>query len=146
MTRMRRVRLRTGSIAAVVCGVLACLAPVSIGAARGVALPHELRVDLAEWAAVPSDGVVSAGPVRLEVRNAGLLDHELAIVPTRSWGGELRIRDGQAVVGEVAARPILVRPGQVRSAEFFLRPGFYLLLDDLRGHYAAGAAVPIVVL
>jgi hypothetical protein len=39
----------------------------------------------------------------------------------------------------------VVAPGEKRSAPIDLDPGFYVLLDNLRGHYAAGAAVAIVV-
>jgi hypothetical protein len=45
----------------------------------------------------------------------------------------------------VAAPPIVVAPGERRSARVDLAPGFYVLLDNLRGHYSAGAAVSIVV-
>jgi hypothetical protein len=99
---------------------------------------------VSEWAVVPSDGVVSAGALRLTVENFGRLRHELEIVPTERWGQKLPIRSGRAV-GEVAASPIVVAPGEKRSARVDLAPGFYVLLDNLRGHYAAGAAVAIVV-
>jgi hypothetical protein len=38
-----------------------------------------------------------------------------------------------------------VRPGQTRSAQLDLAPNSYALLDNIRGHYAAGGAVSIVV-
>jgi hypothetical protein len=104
----------------------------------------ELQVAVTEWAVIPSDGLVSAGPVQLTVENFGRLRHELEIVPTQRWGQKLPIRRGRAV-GEVAAPPIVVAPGQKRSARVDLAPGSYVLLDNLRGHYAAGAAVAIVV-
>jgi hypothetical protein len=78
------------------------------------------------------------------VQNFGELRHELDIVPTQRWGQKLGVRNGRAV-GENAAPPIVVAPGETRSAEVKLDPGFYILLDNLRGHYAAGAAVAIVV-
>lgn len=137
--------LRTGLTVAIVCALLASLPPSSGWAAQTVAPAHELRVDLTEWAAVPSHGVVSAGPLRLKIANAGRLFHELEIVPTRTWGEPLRVRDGRAV-GEPAARPIVVAPGKSHSAWVVLRPGFYVLVDNIPGHYAAGAAVSIVVL
>jgi hypothetical protein len=105
---------------------------------------HQLQVGVTEWAVTPSDGIVSAGPVRLTVENFGRLRHELEIVPTQRWGQKLPVRSGRAI-GEVVARPIVVRPGEKRSAQVDLDPGFYVLLDNLRGHYAAGAAVAIVV-
>jgi uncharacterized cupredoxin-like copper-binding protein len=105
---------------------------------------HQLRVELVEWAVIPSNGLVAAGPLRVKVANDGQLRHELDIVPTESWGQKLRVRDGRAV-GEDAAAPIVVAPGQTRSARINLAPGYYVLLDNIRGHYAAGGAVSIVV-
>ena len=83
---------------------------------------HQLRVDMTEWAVIPSDGVVAAGPLRVKVANVGQLRHELDIVPTESWGQKLRIRNGRAV-GENAAAPIVVAPGQTRSARMTSPPG-----------------------
>jgi hypothetical protein len=80
----------------------------------------------------------------VKVANVGLLRHELDIVPTESWGQKLRIRNGRAV-GEDVAAPIVVAPGQTRATRINLAPGYYVLLDNIRGHYAAGGAVSIVV-
>jgi hypothetical protein len=131
-------------LGALILTVAALAAPAWGGGEQGSVAAHRLRVDLSEWAVVPSHGVVSAGPLRLTVANFGQLRHELEIVPTERWGQKLPIRGGRAV-GEVAAPPIVVRPGEQRSARVDLAPGFYLLLDNLRGHYAAGAAIAIVV-
>ena len=129
---------------ALILAVAALAGPAWGGAEHGSVATHRLHVDLSEWAVVPSDGVVSAGRLRLTVENFGRLRHELEIVPTERWGQKLPIRGGRAV-GEVAAPPIVVAPGQKRAALVNLAPGFYVLLDNLRGHYAAGTAVAIVV-
>jgi uncharacterized cupredoxin-like copper-binding protein len=135
---------RTGTVAALIF-VLAAFVGLSSGsAARTPALTHTLHVDLTEWAVVPSQGLVSSGPLRLTVQNYGRLRHELDIIPTRKWGQTLVIRSGRAV-GTVAARPIVVAPGQTRSASVSLAPGSYVLLDNIPGHYAAGTAVSIIV-
>jgi uncharacterized cupredoxin-like copper-binding protein len=135
---------RTGTVAALIF-VLAAFVGLSSGsAAPAPTLAHTLHVDLTEWAVVPSQGLVAAGPLRLTVENYGRLRHELEIIPTRKWGQELVIRNGRAV-GESAARPIVVTPGQTRSARVSLAPGSYVLLDNIRGHYAAGTAVSILV-
>jgi hypothetical protein len=126
--------------------VLAAIATATAGAGsqRAALSAHHLRVQIGEWAVIPSDGRVPAGRLRVVVQNFGQLRHELDIVPTERWGQKLPVRNGRAV-GENAAPPIVVAPGETRSAEVKLDPGFYVLLDNLRGHYAAGAAVAIVV-
>jgi hypothetical protein len=141
---MQAVHRRPWLLGALALAVAALAGPAWGGAEHTSVATYRLHVDVSEWAVVPSDGVVSAGTLRLTVENFGRLRHELDIVPTERWGQKLPIRSGRAV-GELAAPPIVVAPGEKRSARVNLAPGFYVLLDNLRGHYAAGAAVSIVV-
>jgi hypothetical protein len=129
-----------------VLALIAALAALAGPAAGGAATPtpaHKLHVDLTEWAVVPSQGLVSSGILRLTVQNYGRLAHELDVIPTAWWGQPLFVRDGRAA-DEPAIRPVVVRPGQTRSLRVYLPPGSYVLLDNLRGHYAAGGAVSII--
>ena len=135
---------RAWLVAALVLAVAAVAGPAWGGAGKASVATHRLQVGVTEWAVIPSAGRVSAGKLRLTVENVGLIRHEIAIVPTQRWGQKLPIRSGRAVA-EVAAPPIVVAPGERRSARVDLAPGFYVLLDNLRGHYSAGAAVSIVV-
>jgi hypothetical protein len=136
------VSRRTVSVLSLVLA-LAVLALPSVGAAGQTAVPRTLEVDLTEWAVVPSHGFVAAGPLHLTVVNAGVLRHKLAIVPTGWWGENVPILRGR-VAREHASPALLVAPGQRRSAQVYLPPGSYLLVDDVRGHYALGAAVHIL--
>jgi hypothetical protein len=135
---------RPGLLGALVLGVAVLAGPAWAGAGNAPVATHRLQVGVTEWAVIPSDGVVSAGVLRLTIENFGRIRHEIEIVPTERWGQKLPIRSGRAV-GEVAAAPIVVAPGERRSARVNLAPGYYVLLDNLRGHYGAGAAVSIVV-
>jgi hypothetical protein len=133
---------RSSTLAAAAAAVLAVAVPAGAGAGRAAA-PSRLHVDLAEWALVPSGGLVASGPLELTVRNVGRVPHELAIIATESWGQPLFVRNGRAV-GPKVGRAVVVRPGQTRTARVYLSPGAYVLLDNLRGHYRLGAAVSIV--
>lgn len=135
---------RTGIVAALTVLAAALALPAYGGAARTTTAAHSLHVDLTEWALVPDGGVVAPGPVRVTVQNYGRLVHELDIIPTSFWGDVPDVRNGRADVAGVAA-PVVVKPGQARSARVSLAPGTYLLLDNIRGHYRLGAAVPIIV-
>jgi uncharacterized cupredoxin-like copper-binding protein len=106
--------------------------------------PHALQVQLGEWNVVPSQGLVAAGSVRVTVQNFGRLSHELDIIPTVSWDEQLRVVHGRAAGHDVAA-PVVVRPGETRAVRVRLEPGFYVLADNIRGHYALGTEIPIVV-
>jgi hypothetical protein len=134
---------RTSALAALALAAAAFAVPSAGSAARPVALAHSLHVDLTEWAVVPSQGLVSAGPVRLTVQNYGRVAHQLEIIPTNAWGERLAVHNGRAV-GPVVPHPVVVAPGGRHSVHVYLSPGSYVLLDNLRGHYALGAAVSIV--
>jgi len=125
---------------------IAVLAAVAVAQASAAPAPrsHALQVQLGEWNVVPSQGFVSAGSVRVTVRNFGRLPHELDIIPTVSWDEQLRVVHGRAAGHDVSA-PVVVGPGQTRAVRVRLRPGFYVLADNIRGHYALGTRIPIVV-
>jgi uncharacterized cupredoxin-like copper-binding protein len=130
---MRRLLITLG-LAAAAYGC-ASLAPAAQGSEQ--AAPAVLRLDVAEWNVVPSDGAVRAGAVRLTARNLGRDAHELAVVRTARWGG-------RPSAGGAVGAALLVRPGQTASETLTLRRGFYLVFDDLPGHYEAGTWIPIV--
>jgi hypothetical protein len=138
------VNRRTGAIAALFLVLAALAGPSSGSASHETSAVNTLHVDLTEWAVVPSQGLVSSGPLRVAVQNYGVLVHELDIIPTQVWGEKLGVRRGRAVGGPVAS-PIVVHPGQTRSGQVTLAPGSYVLLDNIRGHYASGGAVSIIV-
>ncbi|HZO95955.1 MAG TPA: hypothetical protein VFB42_01150 [Gaiellaceae bacterium] len=133
---------RTGIAAALILAAGAATG-AGAGAARTPASARALHVGLTEWAVVPSQGLVAAGPLRITVRNYGRLAHELDVIPTRRWGQRLRVRHGRAVGTPVGA-PVVVAPGRARAVELDLEPGSYVLLDNIRGHYSLGAAVSIL--
>jgi uncharacterized cupredoxin-like copper-binding protein len=141
---MRCMTRRAGTVATLIFVLTAFGVTSSSSAVRTPTLTHTLHVDVTEWAVVPSQGLVSAGRLRLTVENYGRLRHELDIIPTDRWGQELEVRNGRAV-GKNAARSVVVAPGQTRSAQVNLAPGYYVLLDNIRGHYAIGTAVSIIV-
>lgn len=110
-------------------------------AAVGTAVPHaatgpdSLRIDVTEWAAVPSSGLVAAGHVQLTVTDVGVLPHRVVIVRTRNWG-DPPPRGRAAIARATVGRPLLVRPGAAASETLTLAPGSYLAFDDLPGHHA----------
>lgn len=118
----------------------AALAVASVAAA-GRARPRDPRTLTAlitEWSVVPSDGVVSAGAVRIRVRNVGLEPHELVLVRTGRFADALPIADDRARVRTIGPT-LVVAPGKTASALFPVRPGSYVLLDNLPWHYWHGA-------
>ena len=114
------------------------------GAAGGATRIPTLRADVGEWSIVPSVGAVRAGRVRIDVRNLGADAHEIVLVRTKSFAARLPLRGTRAVARPEAA-PVLVRAGQHASFVVTLRPGSYLLLDNLPWHYWQGTSTAFSV-
>lgn len=124
------------------------LCVVALGASATVAsaaapLPA-LRADVAEWSIVPSAGSVHAGRVRIDVRNLGTSAHQIVLVRTRSFDERLPLAGNRAVVRPIA-QTALVRAGARTSFVVTLRPGSYLLLDNLPWHYWKGTSAAFSV-
>jgi uncharacterized cupredoxin-like copper-binding protein len=137
------MRRRASAAVALIVTLVTLAGPSAGGAARTSTAAQQLHVDLAEWAVIPSRGLVSSGSLLVTVQNHGVVKHELDIIPTAWWGQKLFVRDGRAD-GAAVMRPVVVAPGQTRSVPVYLQPGSYVLLDNIRGHYTAGAAVSII--
>ena len=102
---------------------IAAAAPPSTGALRRhrlimptPPLPHNLTVDEREWSITPSEGVVAAGTVRLQVYDRGEDAHNLTIQGPVTASGDGRIR-GQ----------VWLKSGGTATMVAQLRPGTYKL-------------------
>ena len=126
--------------------MIAVVAAVAIPAAASPAAerPAVLRADIAEWSVVPSTGVVHSGLVRITARNLGAESHQLMVVRTARFADDLPLTGSRAVAHPVA-RPLVVAPGKAASFVVDLRPGNYLLVDNLPWHYWHGTYAAFAV-
>ena len=129
-------RRRYGAVGAV------ALAAVAIGVgAAGVAPALSqggVKVLLSEWKLAPSAQGVAAGKVTFQVKNTGKLVHEFVVMRTDSHHHLLKVKGGKAVEKAVQGEIPKVAPGQTRSLTLSLKPGRYVLICNLLGHYKAG--------
>jgi hypothetical protein len=128
--------------ALVLAGLLAALCAAT--AAGGTTRVATLRADVAESSIVPSTGSVAAGRVRIVVRNLGYEAHKIVLVRTSSFDQRLPLRGHRAVVHPIVATTLIHSGGQT-SVEVTLRPGSYLLLDNLPWNYWKGTSVAFTV-
>lgn len=123
---------------------LSLLAALSVGLGTAGATPgrsqapSKVGVVLSEWKLVPSATTLRAGKVTFQVRNGGAIEHEFVVLRTDRHHHALTVKKAVAVeTGRQGEIPKIV-PGQQRSLTLSLKPGKYVLLCNLLGHYKAG--------
>jgi uncharacterized cupredoxin-like copper-binding protein len=123
---------------AVLAAVALTAAGIAANAPAGSTAPRAVKVVLKEWTLKPSAATVPAGPVIFVVHNTGGIPHEFVVVRTNRHHHALAMHGGQAVeagqLGEIGE----LKPGQAKRLTVRLRPGKYVLLCNLPGHYKAG--------
>jgi uncharacterized cupredoxin-like copper-binding protein len=126
------------------CGIAAALLGAAASSTAGRTPAAVLRADVAEWSIVPSAGVVPAGRVRIDVRNLGNVRHEIVLVRTRAFDQRLPLAGARAAAPRGLGEAV-VAPGARSSFVVSLRPGSYLLLDNLPWHYWQGTSAAFSV-
>ena len=133
---------------AVVVGLgVAALAAAGLvsNALAGSGAAPTIKVVLKEWTLTPSTTTVPAGAVTFVVRNSGGIPHELVVVKTSRHHHALPMKGSQAVetgdVGEIEE----ILPGKTKRVTIKLKPGKYVLLCNLEGHYRAGQYASLTV-
>jgi uncharacterized cupredoxin-like copper-binding protein len=119
--------------------VIACALLFGTLTRAGDAGRHMVRITEHEMAVSLSTTRVPAGQVTFVVRNSGTIPHELVVL---RWTGDPRnlprkgykAVEGKLAVGEVEE----LDPGHVGEATLVLKPGKYLLICNVPGHYQLG--------
>jgi uncharacterized cupredoxin-like copper-binding protein len=121
--------------------MLALIAVVAASAAPAAQTGTKVttvRVQLMEWMVMPSKARVPAGKVTFMAMNMGKLQHDFVVLRTPATSGMLPMAGAKAKeVGLVGRTPVL-RPKQTRTLTLTLRPGRYLLICNVSGHYMQG--------
>jgi uncharacterized cupredoxin-like copper-binding protein len=123
--------------------VVAALAvPIALGAAAGT----NVAVQLKEFKLTPKPVSTKAGKVTFTVKNVGKLEHEMVVLKTNVPAGKLPVNANGRVserssVGEAGE----ISPGQTKKVTLALKPGKYVLLCNIAGHYKAGQYAGFVV-
>ncbi len=90
---------------------------------------------------------VPAGSVRFDVSNDGKLEHEFVVIKTNLAPGKLPTKGGEAKedVGPSPGEIPSVKPGQKKTLDVTLKPGKYVIICNLPGHYKAGQYIGLSV-
>lgn len=111
-----------------------------------------VSVSLVEYKVKPSATSVKAGKVTFKVKNDGTMEHEFLVLktdlaedklPTKPKDASRVDEEGEGVeaIGEVPE----LEPGKSGSVTLNLKPGNYVLLCNVAGHYAAGQHISFKV-
>ena len=99
---------------------------------------RKLVVRAREFSFSPTTIVVKRGKLKLTLRNSGRMTHELILLRTTRAPGSLRVRHGKvsesSSVGEISE----TKAGKRASHTFKLKPGHYVMVCNVRGHYQHG--------
>ena len=141
------LRLGLGlALAALALALLPACSSRSSNPAGGGAVVHVTERD---FRIKVSPARVSAGDVRLLIRNEGPDAHELIVV--RPARGRLALRSDALTVNEEALEGVTAgveepkEPGAVHELRLHLKPGRYELFCNMAGHYLGGMHAELVV-
>jgi uncharacterized cupredoxin-like copper-binding protein len=97
-----------------------------------------LDISMSEFQFTPSNSGAEAGKVTITAKNDGKVPHELVLLKTDRAATALPEKGGRvdeaASVGEIGETPA----GRSGTHTFDLKPGKYVLICNLPGHYDAG--------
>ena len=143
---MRLLAPRQVSIAAL--AVVALGAGLAVHAHAGSTHVTSIRVTERDFH-ISAPHRVAAGDVDVTVVNKGPDDHELIVMRARN--ARLPLRSDGVTVNEEQLEPETQPslepgpPGSKRTFRLHLRPGYYVLLCNMAGHFMAGMHTVLVV-
>jgi uncharacterized cupredoxin-like copper-binding protein len=109
--------------------------------------PSTVNASLGEYFIKLDKTSIPTGQVRFNVSNDGKIKHEFVILKTNIAPGKLPLKDGDAneetaeSPGEVPG----IASGKKKTLDVVLKPGKFVLLCNLPGHYKAGQYTGITV-
>jgi hypothetical protein len=128
------------SSTAALIAVLSMLTGCSGGSAQSGAEPPVAKVVEKDFK-IDAPASIPAGVVDLAVNNRGPVSHELIVVRGRTAG--LPLRDDNVTVDEDAmeertAGALEPQPAGLHNLQVTLRPGRYVFICNMAGHYRGG--------
>lgn len=99
---------------------------------------RDLTFKATEYAFSPSTTTAKAGKVKLTMVNDGAMEHELVVLKTDTPADQLPVSNGRVSekdsVGEISE----TAAGKTASTTLDLKPGTYVYVCNIPGHYQAG--------
>lgn len=105
------------------------------------------RIDakLDEWSIKTDSPNATSGKVEFNADNVGKLPHELVVLKTDEAAGSLKVTGGRVSEKDSVGSIHDIAAGDSKADELDLKPGKYVLVCNLPGHYQAGMYTPLTV-
>jgi uncharacterized cupredoxin-like copper-binding protein len=99
-----------------------------------------VKASLGEYFIKLDNTSVPAGSVRFDVSNDGKIEHEFVVIKTNLAPSKLPLKGGEANegVGPSPGEIPSVKAGKKKTLDVSLKPGKYVIICNLPGHYKAG--------
>ncbi len=85
---------------------------------------------------------IDSGPAKLAVRNVGAIEHELVILRTELGDDDLPVKDAEVQTKarevELVRKTGRIKSGSSATLSVSLRPGDYVFICNVPGHYQSG--------
>jgi uncharacterized cupredoxin-like copper-binding protein len=109
--------------------------------------PTAVSTSLGEYFIKLDKSSLPEGKVRFNVSNVGKIKHEFVVLKTNIAPGKLPLKGGDAneEIAESPGEVPGIASGKKKSLDVILKPGKYVLLCNLPGHYKAGQYTGITV-
>jgi uncharacterized cupredoxin-like copper-binding protein len=105
----------------------------------------KINANLTEWAVNLSSPVAKAGNITFTADNVGKAPHEMVVLKTDEPASELAVKDGRVSekdsVGEISE----LEAGKSGTKKLDLKPGKYVLVCNISGHYEQGMYTALTV-
>lgn len=88
---------------------------------------------------------VKAGKVSFEVTNEGASPHEFVLLKTETKAADLPTDGAKAKETGLVDRTAQLQPGDEATVDVDLKPGHYVILCNVPGHYQAGMRQDLTV-
>lgn len=119
-------------------GSAATTTPPAATTAAPATSSRDLTVTTTEFKFAPSTLSAPAGKVKFTLQNQGQAEHELVVLKTNTAAGSLKATGGRVSEADSVGEVSETKAGATKSATLNLKPGRYVFVCNIPGHYQGG--------
>lgn len=106
--------------------------------AATVAADNKITVDASEFKFDPDAIEAAAGKLEVTLNNGGQAPHEFVVIKTDAAADSLPVKDNRVDERDSQGEIAEIQGGQTGKHTFDLKPGKYVFVCNVPGHYADG--------